>query len=338
MKISPAKFKDFLKEVSFNTKSILIFGPDPALLAFKRVQILEALGQKQLFQSISLDEGADMEEILSRQAQPSLFMAEEPPATVYTLSNAKDKILKDLESVLQRLGKGALLLLLGEGLPTSSKLVKYHEKEDGCFCLGVYDQTFAERQAYIKELAQARHLHIDTPEVAYLATILPSDPQILNQTFEKLSLFMGQQSIVTGEILKNVIDTDLPEDVDKLIEALCLGQKEAILSIYKGLKLDGQEDIMLLRAVTNHLLRLFQVTRQIKSGISQTTALETLRPPLFFKTKDRFLAHLNKWTPERLSKAIRILKEMEMWIKTGQGSMESYLSRGFLKIAALVCP
>lgn len=335
MKLTPAKFNDFLKNVSFDSKSILLFGPDSSLLAFKRQQFLQALQKTYSFQTLYLEEPpATLEEILG-DTEPSLFKELDSHNKVFVLSSVKDSFLKVLEAGESVLGKNAILLLEGVGLAVSSKIVKYHEAQPGCFCLGVYEQTVAEKRSYVQSLGDVYNLMLGTQELAYLTDCLPSDPLMIEREIEKLSLYKGSSPISIDDV-QAVIEPESSEELDVFLNLVCVGDKEKLTQAYYVLKRDGHEDMSLLRGLTNHLLRLFQVSSQLKGGVPLQTALETLRPRLFFKTQERFLAHLKLWSPETLALAMNLLKDMELWIKNNQDTIESYLTRGYLKIASYV--
>lgn len=333
MKITPAKLSGFLKEFNFSTKSVLIFGPDENLLSFKITQLLATLAKIEPFKTIHVEAPPASLEDLPIKEQPTLF-ASDSQKRVFIISGVKDKFLNDLQSIHSQLDESCLLILKGIGLPTSSKIVKFHEMEKGFFCIGVYEQTLAERKSFVQSLITDYNMRIAPQDLNYLTEILSPDPELIRMEIEKLSLFAQKTSQITLSDIKQTIEPEIAEEIDEFIHHVCTGNKAKLLEIYRNLKSDGQEEMIILRSLTNHLARLLQVCASIKQGKELATAIDSLKPRLFFKTKDRFMIHLSKWSPESLYKSLAILKDMEMWLKTNQRNLESYCSRGFLKISS----
>lgn len=334
MKLTPLKFQGFLETLGFSSHSLLVFGPDQSLLAFKVNQVLSSLSQKTDYKLIRLAEPPNSLIPYTSQSQPGLF-ADESEKTLLVIANVKDKFLKVLEAIETGLNDSIFLILEGLGLPTTSKLVKYHETQPHFFCVGVYDQSPTERKGYIKDLLEARSLKISVEGLNTLTNCLPSDPNMIEMEINKLDLYCGDTKTTDIESLLKLVTSEVSVEIDNLVHHVCLGHLPGVLNAYKIFKEEAQEDILLLRVLTTHFLRLFQVSSKVQLGNSLAQALETLKPRLFFKTKEKFITHLRYWTPETLAKALTTLKELEIVLKSSPSNPKTHSSRYLLRVSSL---
>ena len=73
-------------------------------------------------------------------------------------------------------------------------------------------------------------------------------------------------------------------------------------------------------------------------GMTVDTAMAKLKPPLFFKIKDKFRSQLRMWSPERISSALGRLMDAERDCKTMGFPAETICHRTLLALAASVRP
>ena len=71
----------------------------------------------------------------------------------------------------------------------------------------------------------------------------------------------------------------------------------------------------------------------MKKGKSLDAALAGLRPPLFFKVKERFKAQANRWSEAHIVRALELLGEAEMQSKSTDMPAEAITERALMQIA-----
>jgi DNA polymerase III subunit delta len=89
----------------------------------------------------------------------------------------------------------------------------------------------------------------------------------------------------------------------------------------------GENAVRILRVVQSHLMRLHLVTGLLADGAGMDQATSQLRPPLFFKIKDRFTAQARRQAPARLARALQRLMQTEAECKSGRGADPDLLCR-----------
>lgn len=346
MKLTASTYPRFLtKDLDFSIQSILFYGPQEGLLSFKEAHLEQHLqsaqpgGTPNKIKKVRVEDLPTPWEEAFKKSQLSLFQ-EQTSQTLFVMTSAKDKTLAWIEKIREFLQDPShILVLLGAGLPTSSKLVKFYEKTPGFYALGVYEHNYSEQKHFLATLAQNKGMSMDSRTLEHLTTLLPPDPWVMETELEKLFLYGGgpTKNPVTFQDIQDVIHTEITEAIDTFIHWVCVGDHGHTVEAYARLKRNGEEDITLLRLLTHHFLKLFKVVSAVKTGHSLETAIDKLTPKLFFKARDRFLSHVKRWTPENLVKALEVLKELEVSAKTLHTVSSTLCSRGFLRICQLTC-
>jgi DNA polymerase-3 subunit delta len=71
----------------------------------------------------------------------------------------------------------------------------------------------------------------------------------------------------------------------------------------------------------------------LAEGKSVHLATAALRPPVFFKFKDRFLAQAKRWSESLLARGLEIVTEAEMQAKSTDMPAEALIERAFMQLA-----
>jgi DNA polymerase-3 subunit delta len=95
------------------------------------------------------------------------------------------------------------------------------------------------------------------------------------------------------------------------------------------------EAIQLLRGAARHFQRLHQLVARMAAGDSFDAAAGALRPPLFFKQRDRMQRQARQWTPARIGRALERLIEAEAQAMRAYAIKDEIAQRALMEIAAL---
>src|SRR5262249_45014670 len=204
----------------------------------------------------------------------------------------------------------------------------------------------------IAEWLKAQRLTADRDAVDFLLSRLGGDRGITRQELEKLALYLGpgpapgpgygpgaKPGAETAPAARRLTLADAEAVVgdssaltlDDLALALADGDSAALDRAYGRAIEEGSDAIGILRAAARHLLRLHQVA----SAEDARAAIKALRPPVFFKLEQRFLAQLRLWPAPRLAEALDRLIQAEAQIKTNAQPKDAIAERALLEIASL---
>jgi len=82
-----------------------------------------------------------------------------------------------------------------------------------------------------------------------------------------------------------------------------------------------------------HFERLHRAGARMAQGAAAEDAISALRPPLFFKLKERFKRQLRLWPPRRAAAVLSALTETEIRVKSSGMPAETLTRAALLRIA-----
>ncbi len=98
----------------------------------------------------------------------------------------------------------------------------------------------------------------------------------------------------------------------------------------------GMAPVAVLRAASNHLLRLHLAAAVLAQGNSVDMVLRSLKPPVHFSRTNSFRLQLRIWSLPRLARALELLLQAEAACKTSGAPDQSLCSHALLQVALLV--
>lgn len=185
--------------------------------------------------------------------------------------------------------------------------------------LGVWIQN--EFQSYGKK--------IDDKVLDKLVEMVGPNMKQLQSEIEKISLYLGEETVVTSQIVEELVAKTLEHDAFKMLNAyLSRNHKEAI-EIYHDLLRQKEEPIMLVGLLASNIRTMNNTYYLQKKGYSGTQIAKILKiHPYRVKL---MLEQRNRPTEERLLKALHQLAEIDLKLKSVSGNRERFLEMFLMK-------
>ncbi len=184
---------------------------------------------------------------------------------------------------------------------------------------GVAVPCYADTTKELGELVTAvlrRHQVSASAEARdYLVGHLGADRGLSRAELEKLALYAGDGGAVALEDAVASVGDSAAITVEDAIFAAADGDSAALERALTRAFQEGESAIGIVRGAMRHFDRLHIAGVRIASGLSPDEALRALRPPIFFKHQDRFLAELRNWGPRRAAAALTLLLDAERQCK-----------------------
>jgi DNA polymerase III subunit delta len=98
---------------------------------------------------------------------------------------------------------------------------------------------------------------------------------------------------------------------------------------------EGESPVRILRVLQDYFMRLHITKARLAQGEDMEFALKKLRPPLFFKAKDAFIAQVNGWSAQQLEQALSVLTGAEAKCKQTGSEPEVLCSRAVLALSQM---
>ncbi len=142
--------------------------------------------------------------------------------------------------------------------------------------------------------------------------------------------------LVTLEDVSACIGDNSVQGLDDICDAMGNGDLIRLDShLSRALEL-AMAPVSILRAASNHMMRLQLAAAALSGGATADMAMRNLRPPVNFMRTRSFQAQLRLWNLPRLSRALDLLLEGEAACKTTGAPDLSLCSQALLKVAQLV--
>jgi DNA polymerase-3 subunit delta len=212
--------------------------------------------------------------------------------------------------------EGFLVLEAG-ALKADDALVKLFEGAAHAAAIRCQGDDPRDLDGLIRQVLSAANLTISADAQRLLVSRLGADRSLTRAELDKLVLYAhGAGAIEPGDVEAIVGDAaDLA--VDRIVDAAARGDAgRAAIECDRAIA-SGESPQFVLIAMLRHWQRLHRVRFAIESGVSLDDAVKALRPPVFFKQRDAFLADLDRWPAQRLSRALARLQDAQILTRSG---------------------
>ncbi len=368
MEIKGAGIEPFLRQPAEAIRAVLIYGPDSGLVRERAATLLRAVAgdADDPFRVTTLS-GAEVLADPARLADEAAALSLTGGRRVVRLTDAGDALAKPLGGVLDGAPGDALIIVEAGALAKRAALRKLFEPARLGAAIACYADEGSGLAEVVRETLAAHGLRASRDALAYLVGNLGGDRGLTRRELEKLALYMGpveggpvdgspgdgspgDGSPVDGSPVDGSPGDGALRVVSLADAAACVGDgsglelDDAALAAADGdyamvdravsrLYLEGVSPVAVLRATARHFQRLHLAAARREAGASTEQAMAALRPPVFFKQRDRFRSQLGRWRTSDLAAGLVMLCDGEIKCKSTGLPDEAVCSRVLMALA-----
>lgn len=337
MKLSPRDASRYFAKPEPHRTGALIFGADAMRVALKRQELIENLIGPQGEEEMRLTRipASDLRKdpaLLSDAIKAQGFF---PGPRVAFVEDATETQAKQILPALEdwQEGDAQVIVTAGNLKPTSS-LRKFFEKHPNAYAAGIYDDP-PSREEIQAELGRAGLTQIDPEAMNDLTGLSRTlDPGDFRQTLEKIALYkLSDPTPLTPADVEAMAPASTEADLDDLIHVVAEGREGEIGPLLVKLAAQGTQPVGLCIGATRHFRNLFAACAD-PSGPAQ--GIQRLRPPVHFKSRDRMVRQAQAWGTPRLEKALEILIETDLALRSSQKAPQmALMERALIRLAMM---
>nr|WP_211114008.1 DNA polymerase III subunit delta [Azospirillum picis] len=318
-------------------RAVLLYGPDSGLVRDRAVQLGKTVVP-------DLSDPFRVAEFLGRAiADDPARLVDEAAALSFTggrrlirVRDAEDNAAGAFAAFLDGLPPGDSLVVAESGdLGARSKLRLLFEGAAGAVAIPCYVEEEASLGRVIADILHGHGLAADPDALSFLAANLVGDRMVARGEVEKLALYMGQEKRVRLEDAEACIGDSAALSMDEPVWAAAEGDFATLDRSLARLFAEGTSPVPILRGAQRHFQRLQLLCVQVAAGKTAEAAVESLRPPVFFKLKTRLVKQARRWSPGQVRQALERLVDAEADCKRTNMPDETLCARVLFQLASI---
>jgi DNA polymerase-3 subunit delta len=344
MKIAPARIQGFIDSIN-NSKcfSALFYGPDhgAALALASKLASKIVKDPSDPFSATTVDNGRISQEptvIYDEMSAISMFGDKKLILFKNAENNREtiDAISAAIENLPESAVANSFLIVTAGDLPPTSQLRKFYDAHPSCASVACYIEDEKDLAAKVNRLFAAKKLRpMERGITEYLAESCQGDSKIIESEIEKLELYLGENKEVHLEDVLATIGNTTEVEVQDINNFIFEGQPALAQIALKRAMDAGVAPIFIIRALQRYIEGLHNCVDQVREGRNIDSAMESMRPPLFFKQRPVFRKHLVtilKKPSDYIWNSYAVLYEAESHIKETGSEPELITSRAIARI------
>ena len=301
-------FKSYLLEQNISkiqNNLVLFYGENLGMKDdFKRK--IKKLNQKTYVKNLVQDEVlGSIEKFYNDVYNDSLFEEKK----IFFINQVNDKILEIVKE-LEENGKKNIYFF-SEILEKKSKLRTYFETSKSCAIVACYaDNEITFKKIILEKLKNRDGL---TPEnINIIVENCNLDRSKLHNELNKIISYFDDKKIEKKEleILLNIREND---NFDNLKDEALNGNTEKTNNLIRDTILEPEKKMLYLNIINRRLFKLLEINKIAKSS-NLEKALDTIKPPIFWKDKPSLKIQLKKWNIDKIKNLLRKTYDLELKI------------------------
>ena len=305
-------YKSYLIEENFESLSksnvILFYGENEGLKDdFKKIIRLDSKNYEivNLMQEDLLN---NEDSFLNKIFNYSLFDKQK----VFLINNTNDKILPIIEKIEKK--NDQKIFLFSNILDKKSKLRNYFEKSKSAAVVPCYADTILSLKKIIsKKLKNFNNLTLQNINIII-------DNCSLNRTklyneLNKILIFFENKKIDTNK-LKLLLNEEENDDFNYLKDEALSGNKFNTNKLISNTILEKDKSIFYISLINQRLLKLNEINHLKNENNNIESAINSVKPPIFWKDKPIFLNQAKKWNLKKINKILNKTYNIELILKS----------------------
>lgn len=337
MKLQTRQIEGFLKAPPKEIRAILVYGPDSGLVKerAKTLCLTQLSDINDPFNSAHLT-GEIIEDDPSRLPDEANAGSLMGGNRLLRITDAGNEVAPALKAWLKANPSPDTLVVMEAGdLKPKDALRKLCEAEGNAAAVPCYVEDERALTPLIRDSMRELGHPINADAIAFLASAVKGDRARARMEMEKLALYMGHEkrAITLEDAQQSAGDIGL-YSLDDLTYAFTGGNRELALKSVRVLMEEGNEPIVILRTLQNHISRFHLVKTLLEDkNMPLDLAMDALQPKVFFKTADMFKAQINRWPSKKCRAVLSRLADVEARTKQTGTPVETLLNQLILSTA-----
>ena len=340
MKIKSENFADYLKYNFQNNNIIFLYGSNFSLVDLlyqKSIRLLD----------INTNDPFNVSKIDGNEFKENPFILEDNINTLSIFSEKKFILLdlthvtinKNIENIiLDAVVKEHLnymLIIKAGNIGSQNKLVRHFERLTTSILTACYEENYSKIKNEISNLFLKHKVFFSNNFISHLSSKFGSDTLSNKMEIEKLDSYLINNNNVSETSLANFITGNENINLNQVVNSCLNGKTNESLLYLDKIYEKSNSNIILIRLFSKHFKIIEKILLLIQRGKSFSVAIESLKPPIFFKDKAFFLYQSKLWSFKNIYLIQKRLIYLELKTKIGLYPEKTLLSQFILSVSVL---
>jgi DNA polymerase-3 subunit delta len=321
------KSKDFFKK-----RIILLYGENQDLINDLNQQLVSKFIEEKKISKSFFEEDIikNPENIINYYLNGSLF---DDNKNISIIKNCSDKILEIINKIKNNIDNN-VIILNSETLLKNSKLRQFGEYDKLAICIPCYQETKFDIKKYLTQQIQINNIQLSDSQSEAIIDSSSLKRSKIKEVMEKLNLYKNSGKI-TDQIIEEICtDVDLKKN-DEIIDILLSKNEKNINEFISNMSNYEKNFIEIIIILRSFIIKILDIQKNNKN-LSIDERIESYKPPIFWKDKDRIKNILKIWSANNLEKFLSNLNIIETEFKRNDLSQDTqfyyFLTQNLSKI------
>ena len=239
-----------------------------------------------------------------------------------------DKLKKIVIEAVEKIDQNTKIVLFSENLDKKSSTRAAFEKEKTLAIVPCYKDNEKTLSIYVREKLEG-YQGLTQEIVNFLIKNSDTDRKIIKSEIEKIKGLFIDKKIVKDKII-DLINNPSNIDFDNLKNSCLEGNKLDLNKNLSNISLQNEKSYFYLANLTTRIDKLKILNDLVDKYKNVDSALDLMRPKIFWKDMPIFKKQLKIWNKNKIKKANKLILTNEMLIKTRLNNLSNVLIKKML--------
>ena len=220
------------------------------------------------------------------------------------------------------------IFIFADNLEKKSVVRSHFEKEKNLAIIPCYQDNDRTLSIYVNNKLR-NYTGLTQNLINLLIKNSGNDRKVLSNEIEKICALFQSKKINPDkvfELINNAYNVEFENLRDSCLEA----NKIDLNTNLSNVSLLAEKSYLYLGILNNRVQKLLDLVDQLEKNKNVDSAIDNMKPKIFWKDKPIFKRQLRVWNRKKLIKAREIILETEILIKTKLGSISEVLIKKLL--------
>ncbi len=249
---------------------------------------------------------------------------------ILIVSRATDKSVKIIEEILEKNINDIKIIYKSGALEKRSKLRNIFEKNKLTVVIPFYEDDLRSLLTIINNFIRKNDIKISRESINLLIERANGSRETLNNELEKIYNYSLSNKNLQYDIVEKLTNLSENIDVNELVDQYLIKNTKHVTKILNENNYSDEDCILILRTILIKSKRLLGIIEKNNEVKNIDEVITNIRPPVFWKDKERVKKQANNWDFRELRVKIYQISEIETLVKSNSKNSLNIVSNFML--------